>query len=84
MTNEQLKILLEYSASLLEKAIETSVELMPEGAEKEFRRYHNFELETYKALFPIYEHLELLREQIENLVPDKLFYLGGDKPGIIE
>ncbi len=69
MTNEQLKILLESQAILLEKAIEKSAELMPDNAEREeqINMFHLKQLGRYVALVPLHEHLDLLRLHIEQL-----------------
>lgn len=73
MTNEQLKIILEQQAQLLEQAIEKSAELMPDDAQRSSNLIElmidDKEKKTgpYLALLPIYEHLDLLRNHIKNL-----------------
>ena len=102
MTNEQLKILLESQAQLLEKAIEKSAELMPVSAEREMVTTYvgpeftkepsiknmnqninpqNWEEQPkgrYLALIPMYDHLELLRVHIMNLMDSKLVAVCAD------
>lgn len=83
MTNEQLKILLHSQAELLEHAIEKSVELMPECADRELEWWEGEHRTSgtwlqrdgqeqrptgrHIALIPLYDHLEMLRGYISAL-----------------